>query len=186
MTIPAARETIQQAGHFSMTNPGQFQATINTSLGDVGAVMFLISLSAIFGYGIIFERLPEMIAGGLSGVTDNVQVVMVLIVLVVVFLGFFIDATVLIIMMTPIVLPVVTKLGGDPVHFGVVFIIAATLGNFTPPVGAAMYTVCSILKVSVKEYMREGWPLLLAIVLVTMLLIFVPQTVLFVPNLIFG
>jgi len=163
-----------------------FLEALETSLGDVGSVMFLISLSAIFGYGIVFERLPELMAGGLSSVTENVQLVMVLIVLLVVLLGFFIDATVLIIMMTPIVLPVVTKLGGDPVHFGVVFIIAATLGNFTPPVGAAMYTVCSILKVSVKDYIREGWPLLLAIILVTLLLIFVPQVVLFVPDLIFG
>ncbi len=163
-----------------------FLEALETSLGDVGAVMFLISLSAIFGYGIVFDRLPELMASGLSSVTDNVQIVTVLIVLLVIFFGFFIDATVLIIMMTPIVLPVITKLGGDPVHFGVVFIIAATLGNFTPPVGAAMYTVCSILKVSVKDYVREGWPLLLAIVLVTLLLIFVPQVVLFVPNLIFG
>jgi tripartite ATP-independent transporter DctM subunit len=163
-----------------------FFEALETSLADIGAVMFLISLSAIFGYGIVFERLPELMAGGLSSITDNVQLVMVLIVFLVIFLGFFIDATVLIIMMTPIVLPVVTKLGGDPIHFGVVFIISATLGNFTPPVGAAMYTVCSILKVSVKEYIREGWPLLVAITLVTLMLIFVPQIVLFVPNMIFG
>ena len=163
-----------------------FLEALDTSLGDVGSVMFLISLSAIFGYGIVFERLPELVASGLGSVTDNVQFVMVLIVLLVIVAGCFIDATVLIIMMTPIVLPVVTRLDGDPVHFGIVFVIAATLGNFTPPVGAAMYTVCSILKVSVKDYVREGWPLLLAICLVTMLLIFVPEIVLFVPNLIFG
>jgi tripartite ATP-independent transporter DctM subunit len=163
-----------------------FLEALETSLADVGAVMFLISLSAIFGYGIVFERLPELMANGLSSVTDNVQLVMVLIVFLTIFLGFFIDATVLIIMMTPIVLPVVTKLGGDPIHFGVVFILSATLGNFTPPVGAAMYTVCSILKVSVKEYIKEGWPLLVAITLVVLLLIFVPELVLLVPNMIFG
>ena len=108
------------------------------------------------------------------------------IVLLVIVAGCFVDATVLIIMMTPIVLPVVTRLGGDPVHFGIIFVIAATLGNFTPPVGAAMYTVCSILKVSVKDYIKEGWPLMLAICIVTIVLIFVPEIVLFVPNLIFG
>jgi tripartite ATP-independent transporter DctM subunit len=163
-----------------------FIEALESSLSDVGSVMFLISLSAIFGYGIVFERLPEFVATGLGGVTDNVQMVMVLIVLLTIVAGLFVDATVLIIMMTPIVLPVVTKLGGDPVHFGIIFVIAATLGNFTPPVGAAMYTVCSILKVSIKDYITEGWPLMLAITVVTILLIFVPALVLYVPNLIFG
>jgi tripartite ATP-independent transporter DctM subunit len=163
-----------------------FVVALETSLSDVGSVMFLISLSAIFGYGIVFERLPELVATRLGGMTDNVQMVMVLIVLLTIVAGLFVDATVLIIMMTPIVLPVVTKLGGDPVHFGIIFVIAATLGNFTPPVGAAMYTVCSILKVSIKDYITEGWPLMLAITVVTILLIFVPGLVLYVPNLIFG
>jgi TRAP-type transport system large permease protein len=163
-----------------------FFEALESSLSDVGSVMFLISLSAIFGYGIVFERLPEMVASGLGDITDNVQVVMVLIVLLTIVAGLFVDATVLIIMMTPIVLPVVKNLGGDPVHFGIVFVIAATLGNFTPPVGAAMYTVCSILRVSIKDYIKEGWPLMLAICIVTILLIFVPGIVLYVPNLIFG
>ncbi|MCX8279041.1 TRAP transporter large permease subunit [Phyllobacterium sp. 0TCS1.6C] len=163
-----------------------FIEALESSLGDVGSVMFLISLSAIFGYGIVFERLPELVASGLGTLTDNVQVVMVLIVLLTIVAGLFVDATVLIIMMTPIVLPVVTRLGGDPVHFGIIFVIAATLGNFTPPVGAAMYTVCSILNVSIKDYIKEGWPLLLAISIVTVLLIFVPSIVLYIPNLIFG
>jgi TRAP-type C4-dicarboxylate transport system permease large subunit len=89
-------------------------------------------------------------------------------------------------MLTPIFLPLVRSLGGDPVHFGLVVIVAATIGNFTPPVGAAMYAVCSILKVPIGEYTRESLPLFAAVALVTLLLIFLPSTVLFVPNLIFG
>jgi TRAP-type C4-dicarboxylate transport system permease large subunit len=67
-----------------------------------------------------------------------------------------------------------------------VFIVAATIGNFTPPVGAAMYAVCSILKCPVGDYTRESVPFFIAVVLVTLLLVFVPQFVLFVPDLIFG
>ena len=71
-------------------------------------------------------------------------------------------------------------------HFGLVFIIAATIGNFTPPVGAAMYTVCSIMRCPISEYTRESIPLMAAVSLVTLLLIFIPDAVLIVPNVLFG
>lgn len=163
-----------------------FREALEGSLSDIGAVMFLIALSAIFSYGIVLERVPELISGAILSVTDNFYGVLALIVLFIVACGFFIDATVLIIMLTPIFLPLIRTLGGDPVHFGVVFVVAATIGNFTPPVGAAMYAVCSILKVKVGDYTRESFPLLLAVSLVTLLLIFVPQIVLFIPNLLFN
>jgi len=163
-----------------------FLEALEGSFADVGAVMFLIALSAIFSYGIVLERIPEVVSGAILGLSENLSVVMMLIVVFVLGVGLFIDATVLIIMLTPIFLPLVEELGGDPVHFGMVFLVAATIGNFTPPVGAAMYTVCSILKCSVGEYTRESLPFFVAVALVTLLLVFLPGVVLFVPNLIFG
>ena len=155
------------------------------TLVDIGAVMFLIALSAVFSYGIVLERIPELVANTILGVTDSLNGVMAMIVAFILICGFFIDATVLIIMLTAIFLPLVKQLGGDPVHFGVVFVVAATIGNFTPPVGAAMYAVCSILKVKVGDYTRESIPLFVAVSIVSLILIFVPEIVLFVPNLIF-
>jgi tripartite ATP-independent transporter DctM subunit len=163
-----------------------FLEALEGTLVDIGAVMFLIALSAVFSYGIVLERVPELVSNAILGVTDSLNGVMVLIVLFILICGFFIDATVLIIMLTAIFLPLIQKLGGDPVHFGVVFIVAATIGNFTPPVGAAMYAVCSILRVPIGEYTRESIPLFIAVGLVSILLVFVPGLILFVPNLIFG
>ena len=163
-----------------------FREALEGSLSDVGAVMFLIALSAIFSYGIVLERVPELISGAILSVTDNLYGVLALIVLFIVACGFFIDATVLIIMLTPIFLPLIRSLGGDPVHFGVVFVVAATIGNFTPPVGAAMYAVCSILRVRIGDYTRESLPLLLAVSFVALLLVFIPELVLLVPNLLFN
>jgi tripartite ATP-independent transporter DctM subunit len=163
-----------------------FLEAMEGSLADVGSVMFLIALSAIFSYGIVLERIPEAVSGWILGATDNLYGVMVLVALFILAIGFFIDATVLIIMLTPIFLPLIRELGGDPVHFGIVFIVAATIGNFTPPVGAAMYAVCSILRCPIGDYSRESIPLFAAVGLVTLLLIFLPSVVLFVPNLIFG
>jgi tripartite ATP-independent transporter DctM subunit len=156
------------------------------TLADVGAVMFLIALSGIFGYGIVFERVPELVSGAILGVTDNLYGAMALIVVLVLIAGCFIDGSVLIIMLTPIFLPLIRDLGGDPVHFGLIFIIAVTIGNFTPPVGSAMYAVCSILKCPIGDYTRESVPFLIAVSLVALLLIFVPQVVLIVPDLLFG
>jgi tripartite ATP-independent transporter DctM subunit len=163
-----------------------FLEGLEGSLADVGAIMFLIALSAIFSYGIVLERIPEVVSGTILGITENLYGAMVLIALFVLVIGFFIDATVLIIMLTPIFLPVIRMLGGDPVHFGMVFIVAATIGNFTPPVGAAMYAVCSILRCPIGTYSRESAPLFLAVATVTLFMIFVPEIVLFVPNLLFG
>ena len=148
--------------------------------------MFLLALSAIFGYGIVFERIPEVISIWMLGLTDNPNLVMILIVLFILLAGTFMEGSVLIIMLTPIFLPLVTKYGIDPVHFGLVFIIAATIGNFTPPVGAAMFVVCQILKCPIGDYTRESMPFLIAVSAVTLLLIFLPEIVLLVPNLIFG
>jgi tripartite ATP-independent transporter DctM subunit len=163
-----------------------FGEALEGTLADVGAVMFLIALSGIFSYGIVFERVPEVISGAMLGVTDNLYGVMFLIVLFLLVAGCFIDGTVLIIMLTPIFLPIIRDLDGDPVHFGLVFIIAVTIGNFTPPVGSAMYAVCSILKCPIGDYTRESIPFLIAVAAVALVLIFVPEIVLFVPDLIFG
>lgn len=159
---------------------------LKDTLGDVGSVMFLIAVSAILSYGIVYEQVPDTISKVILGISDDLNTVMLLIVVFLIIAGFVIDATVLIIMLTPIFLPVVQGLGGDPVHFGLVFIIACTIGNFTPPVGAAMYAVCSILRTPIGEYTRESLPLFVAIALVNILIIFTPELVLLVPNWIFG
>jgi tripartite ATP-independent transporter DctM subunit len=171
---------------YRQLNRASFREALEGSLADVGAVMFLIAMSGIFGYGIVFERVPELISGAILGITDSLSGVMMLIVVFLLIAGCFIDGSVLIIMLTPIFLPLIRDLDGDPVHFGLVFIIAVTIGNFTPPVGSAMYAVCSILKCPIGDYTRESLPFLIAVSIVTLLLIFVPGVVLLVPDLIFG
>jgi TRAP-type transport system large permease protein len=171
---------------YRMLKAASLRAALEGSLIDIGAVMFLIALSGIFGYGIVFERVPETISGALLGVTENADLAMVLIVAMILLAGCFIDGSVLIIMLTPIFLPLVQSMGVDAVHFGLVFVIAATIGNFTPPVGAAMFAVCQILKCPIGDYTRESIPFALAVSAVTLLLIFVPEIVLWVPDLIFG
>ena len=171
---------------YRVLKAASFRQAIEGSLVDVGAVMFLLALSAIFGYGIVFERIPEVISSWMLGLTDSPGLVMALIVVFILIAGTFMEGSVLIIMLTPIFLPLATKYGIDPVHFGLVFIMAATIGNYTPPVGAAMFVVCQILRCPIGVYTRESMPFLIAVSALTLLLIFVPEIVLFVPDLIFG
>jgi TRAP-type transport system large permease protein len=171
---------------YRMLKAASLREALEGSLVDIGSVMFLIALSGIFGYGIVFERVPETISEAMLGLTDDPDLLMMLIVAFILVAGCFIDGSVLIIMLTPIFLPLVQAAGVDPVHFGLIFVIAATIGNFTPPVGAAMFAVCQILKCRIGDYARESMPFLIAVSAVTLVLIFVPEIVLWVPNLIFG
>ena len=100
--------------------------------------------------------------------------------------GLFFESTILVLLLTPIFVPVVQKAGVDPVHFGILMMTIVTLGSMTPPVGVAMYTVCGLLDTRLEDYIRESLPFFLAIFLLVALLLFVPQLVLFLPNWTFG
>jgi TRAP-type transport system large permease protein len=171
---------------YRMLRASTLREAMEGSLMDIGAVMFLIALSGIFGYGIVLERVPETVSGALLGITEDADLLMMLIVAFILVAGCFVDGSVLIIMLTPIFLPLVQTAGADPVHFGLVFVVAATIGNFTPPVGAAMFAVCQILKCPIGEYTRESIPFMIAVSATTLLLVLVPEIVLWVPNLLFG
>src|SRR3546814_19291 len=105
--------------------------------------------------------------------------------LVLVFLfvaGLFVESTVLVLLLTPIFLPIVQPLGVDPVHFGILMMTIVTLGSMTPPVGVAMYTVCSLLDCPIEEYVTESLPFVAAVLVLVTILTLWPGLVLFVPN----
>ena len=164
----------------------KFLSTLESSIKDIGAVMFIIALSGIFGYGIPFEHVPDLLTGGITGITMDPQLVMLMIIVFLVFLGMFMDGSVIILLFTPIFLPLVKELGVDPVHFGLVFCTTITLGNLTPPVGLSMYTVCSIMDLSVRDWIKDMWPFLITIILEVCILVFLPNLVLSLPRLFFG
>ena len=153
---------------------------------DIGSIMFIIAMSGIFGYGLAYERVGDTFSRFMLGITNNPQVLLALIIAAVFIAGMFIESTVIILLFTAILLPLVTEVGVDPVHFGIVFMLVVVLGLVTPPVGISMYTVCSILDCPVEDYLKESMPFILAIVLADIILILFPEIVLFIPNLIFG
>lgn len=159
----------------------------STTTEDIGAVMTIIALSAIFGYGIVWDRIPETVADFLLGMSGrNPYVLLLIINLFLIFAGMFVDGAVLILMLTPIFLPIAIKAGFDPVHFGLIFVLTITMGNMTPPVGAAMYAGCTILDCSLQDYIKESFSFFIGSVVTIVILILIPEITLWLPNLLFG
>jgi len=163
-----------------------FLQTLRDTAGDIGIIMILVSLSGIFGYGIVYDRVPQAMAGFLMGVTSNPYLMQLIIILLLVCCGMFIETTVIALLLTPILLPVVKSIGVDPVQFGLVMMSITTMGIMTPPVGIALYTTSSIMGCKPEETAKEAIPFIIAVTAVVILLVFFKDLVLFIPNLIFG
>ncbi|MCA1952996.1 MAG: TRAP transporter large permease [Hyphomicrobiales bacterium] len=150
---------------------------------DVGVIMLIILLSGMVGYALIFEQAPQEVAEWMLGLSREPIVIILLILLFLLIAGCFVESTVLVLLLTPIFVPIIKELGVDPVHFGILMMSIVTLGSMTPPVGVAMYTVCSILDTSVEEYTVEAIPFVLMIVVVVAVLALMPGLVLWLPNM---
>jgi len=163
-----------------------FKKTLKYSAMDIGSIMLIIAISGIFGYGIVYDRVTQNLAAFLTGTTQNPILLLIIIIGFLIISGMFVETTVCALLLTPILLPIVTSVGVDPVHFGIIMMTIVTMGIMTPPVGVAMYTVSYIIGCSPEETAKESLPFFIAIIIVVAIIIFLPNLVLFLPNLIFG
>ena len=163
-----------------------FKKTLKYSAMDIGSIMLIIAISGIFGYGIVYDRVTQNLAAFLTGTTQNPILLLIIIIGFLIISGMFVETTVCALLLTPILLPIVTSVGVDPVHFGIIMMTIVTMGIMTPPVGVALYTVSYIIGCSPEETAKESLPFFIAIIIVVAIIIFLPNLVLFLPNLIFG
>lgn len=155
------------------------------SVRDIGIIMLIVMISNIFGYGITYENVPRKLAQLLVGVTENRYIMLILIIILLTFAGMFVETTVVALLMTPILLPVVQSVGVDPVHFGVLMMTVVTGGIMTPPVGIALYTTSEIMECKPQETAREAIPFYIAILAVIMVVAFIPQVTMVLPDLLY-
>lgn len=163
-----------------------FFQTLKDSTKDIAVVTLILAMSGVFGYGIVYDRVPQVIASTLMGITSNPTLMLFIIILLLTVAGMFVETTVIALLLTPILLPVVTSLGIDPVHFGIIMMTVTTMGVMTPPVGIALYTTSTIMECSPEETAKESVPFFIAIFATIAIVTLIPQVTLFVPNLIFG
>lgn len=155
------------------------------AISDIGMIMLIILMSGIVGFAITFLQVPQQLSGLLLGAISEPHLVVIAVLAFLFVIGLFLEGTVMMLLLTPIVVPIVTSVGFDPVHFGILMMIVVTLGGMTPPVGVAMFTVCSLLNCRIESYTRESLPLIGAVLLLVLALLFMPGVVLFLPNLVF-
>jgi tripartite ATP-independent transporter DctM subunit len=159
---------------------------LESTVVDIGMVMLLISLSATFSYGIIWDQIPQRMAEFMVGISSTPWLVMLIIIVFLLIAGTAMDSTVLILMLTSILVPIAQQVNVDLVHFGIIMVLTLTLGLLTPPEGAVLYIVCTIFKCSLWDFTKEGWLFMLSVVVVVVLVIFWPDLALWLPNLTFG
>lgn len=171
--------------HRELTIPKVWRAFGQAST-DVGLIMLIILMSGMIGYATIYLQVPQQLAGWmLEGITDPRLIVLAILVFLLV-AGLALDSTVMVLLLTPIFVPIVTQAGMDPVHFGILMMSIVTLGGMTWPSGSAMFAVCALMNVSIEEYSIESIPFIVAICLLIAALVFLPQVVLWLPNLAFA
>lgn len=160
-----------------------FPAIIRETVLATSSVMLIICAASAFGFYMSWERIPARAAEMLIALTQKPELLLLLINLMLIGIGMLIEGTAALILLSPILVPAIVKLGIDPLHFGLVMVVNLTIGGVTPPVGTMMFTSCTILGVRVEKFAREGWPFLAALFMVLALITYFPQLVLWLPNL---
>ena len=151
-----------------------FGKVIKNSLKTLSVVLTLIASAKAFAYMMTRLRIPEAITNGLIGVTDNAVVLLLIINVLLLILGCFMDMAPLIMIMTPILLPVVTELGMSTVHFGILLIFNLAIGLCTPPVGSALFVGCAVGKTSLESTAKKMLPLFAVMVVGLLLVTYIP------------
>lgn len=157
-------------------------ATAETS----GAILLIIGAAGLFAWGLTYEQVPQAIASLIGDLTDSRYSVLLLLTAVLLVLGSFMESIAIIIIVTPIVMPLLGQYGIDPIHFGVLLAVNLAIGANTPPLGVDLMAACRIADISIMVALRPLLLMIGAMFAVLMLLTFVPELVLFLPNLMEG
>ncbi len=152
--------------------------TIKTS----AIVLLLIATSIAMSWVMSYENIPQELSSTLLGISDNPIVILIIINLILLFVGVFMDITPAVLIFTPIFLPIVTNIGIDPVHFGIIMILNLCIGLCTPPVGSVLFVGCSVADLSIQKVIKPLMPLFLIMIVVLFLITYIPELSLWLPR----
>lgn len=157
---------------------------IERSLGTLAIVMILISTSQVFGWLLTYLKMPEMVANGILGLTNNPYLIMLILNITMLLLGTIMDMSAIILVATPILLPVAMTAGMDPIHFGVVVILNLGIGLITPPVGGTLFVGSAVSGVPIERLAKTLLPFFAVMIAVLLIITYIPSIVMFLPDLI--
>lgn len=153
------------------------------SAKTTGIVLIVVAFASLFTWYLTVNQVPQQITESLSQVATNKFILLLIINIILLIAGTFIDTISALVIFAPLFLPLVLKLGIDPIHFGLIVAVNLTIGMCTPPLGVCLFVASGIAKISLRQMMRDLVPLLAALLLVLVLVTYIPQTVMFLPNL---
>ena len=162
----------------------KFKVAVVNSVRTTAMVMILIACAGAFAYLLTFYQVPTKMSEMLIGILENPIIILLMINLMLLLLGMIMDMAALILICTPIFLPIATTIGIDPYQFGMILLMNLGLGLCTPPVGACLFVGCAVGKVKIEEAVKTIWPFYIAILIALMLVSFVPAISLTLPNLV--
>jgi len=155
---------------------------VHRTVKTVAIVMILIGFASGFGYIMALMQLPAKVTAFFTGLSSDRYVILLLINAMLLVLGTLMDMAPLILICTPILLPVVTHLGVDPIHFGMIMLVNLGIGLITPPVGSVLFVGCAVGKVSIEQVTRTIWPFYAGLFVVLMIVTYVPVISLWIPS----
>lgn len=152
------------------------------SLGTLAIVMILISTSQVFGWLLTYLQMPAKIAAGILSISDNKYVIMLILNVLMLLLGTIMDMSAIILVVTPILLPIAMQCGLDPVHFGAIMILNLGIGLITPPVGGTLFVGSAVSGVPIEKLIKTLLPFLFVMVVVLLMITYIPGLVMYLPN----
>ena len=156
---------------------------LESCVDTLAIVLILISTSAVFGFCLTTLKVPELAANAITGLTDNPVIIALLINLILLFLGCIMDMAPIILICTPILLPIATSIGIDPIQFGIMIVLNCGIGLLTPPVGAVLFIGSAVGKVKLEKVVKATLPFYLCMIVTLLLITFIPQISMLLPNL---
>lgn len=157
---------------------------IERSLSTLAIVMILISTSQVFGWLLTSLKMPEMVATAILTLTENPILIMLILNVTMLLLGTIMDMSAIILVATPILLPIAMKAGMDPVHFGAVMILNLGIGLITPPVGGTLFVGSAVSGVPIERLAKSLLPFFMVMIVVLLLITYIPSVVMWLPDLI--
>lgn len=154
----------------------------NTVL-STSAVMLIIIAASVFGQYMSWERIPHQLTTSILAISDSAWVILIVINILLLVLGMFLEGGALLIIVAPLLVPLVKTMNIDLIHFGLIMIVNIMIGGITPPFGSMMFTTCAITGATVGQFVREIWPFILALLLVLGVVTYMPAVVMFLPNI---
>ena len=159
--------------------PGIFLRVAETT----GIILFIISAAALFGWILAAEQIPQRLAAFFLSISQNYYVLLILINVLLLILGTFMETIAIIIIVVPVLMPLVTSLGMDPVHFGVMVTVNMAIGANTPPVGVDLIAACKVGQTTLDDAMPYIWPFVASMTVALICVTFIPPLVTFIPQM---